>query len=404
MGKKVINLNIDKNRVPAVPSRKWKNTKKEEKRQKAKEKIKSAYEKEVQVEVIPAKRDLDADTPKILRVAAYCRVSTGQETQAGSYELQVQYYTQYIQKHDDWELVEVYADEGISGTNIHHRTQFKRMIADCEEGKIDLIITKAISRFARNTLDCLSIVKQLKQHDPPIAVYFENEGINTTDRNMDAVLALLSTVAQGESEAKSEAIKWACRNRFANGIPLFPTWCILGYDKDEFGNVFIVEEEAEVVRYIFKSYLSGISGPEIAKQLTAIGIPTVKGLTVWSAGAVYGILKNEKYYGEVLMQKTVTPDCLTHRSVKNKGHERQYRITDYHPAIVSREDWDEVQIRLKNKVYLKRGKQKAPPPPLNLQWNKRGKLKGFMVLDPNWKRKDIERVHEGMEKHRRKKG
>lgn len=390
--------------VLAAPAVKWKTSTKAEKRKAAKEKIKTAYTEEAKVEVIPAIRDLTADTPRILKVAAYCRVSTGQEAQAGSYELQVQYYTQYIQKREDWELVGVYADEGISGTNIHRREQFKQMIADCEAGKIDLIITKSISRFARNTLDCLSIARKLKQQDPPVAIFFENEGITTTDRNTDAMLALLSSVAQGESENKSEAIKWACRNRFSRGIPLFPTWCILGYDKDEFGNVFIVEEEAEVVRYIYKSYLSEISGPEIAKSLTALGIPTVKGLNEWTAGAVYGILKNEKYCGDVLMQKTVTPDCLTHRSVKNTGQERQYMMRDYHPAIVSRSDWLEVQQRLKNKVYTRRGKQKPPPPPLTLQWHKRGKLKGFLVLDPNWKAKDLPQVRQGIENRYKKKG
>ena len=218
------------------------------------------------------------------------------------------------------------------------------------------------------------------------------------------MLALLSSVAQGESENKSESIKWACRNRFSRGIPLFPTWCILGYDKDEFGNVFIVEEEAEVVRYIYKSYLNGISGPEIAKSLTELGIPTVKGLNAWSPGAVYGILKNEKYCGDVLMQKTYTPDCLTHRSVKNTGQERQYMMRDYHPAIISKDEWNEVQHRLSSKVYIRRRKQKLAPPPLNLQWNKRGKLKGFLVLDPSWKAKHIAEVRQGIENHYRKKG
>lgn len=390
--------------VLAAPATKWKSSTKAEKRKAAKEKIKNAYTEEAKVEVIPAIRDLTADTPKILRVAAYCRVSTGQEAQAGSYELQVQYYTQYIQKREDWELVGVYADEGISGTNIHRREQFKQMIADCEAGKIDLIITKSISRFARNTLDCLTVARKLKQQEPPVAIFFENEGITTTDRNTDAMLALLSSVAQGESENKSESIKWACRNRFSRGIPLFPTWCILGYDKDEFGKILIVEEEAEVVRYIYKSYLNGISGPEIAKNLTELGIPTVKGLTVWTAGAVYGILKNEKYCGDVLMQKTYTPDCLTHRSVKNTGQERQYVMHDYHPAIVSKEDWNEVQRRLNSKEYIRRGKQKPPPPPLTLQWHKRGKLKGFLVLDPNWKAKDIPEVRQGIENRYKKKG
>ncbi len=390
-----------KKEVLAVPAPRMKGSKKAAMRKAAKDRIKTAYIEEREVEIIPAIRDLEADKPKILRVAAYCRVSTDQEAQAGSYELQVQYYTQYISKREDWQLVEIYADEGISGTNIRHREDFKRMIADCEAGKIDLIITKSISRFARNTLDCLTIARKLKQREPPVAIYFENENINTTDRNTDAMLALLSSVAQGESENKSEAIKWACRNRFARGIPLFPTWCILGYDKDEFGTISIVDDEAEVVRYIFKSYLNGISGPEIARSLTDLGIPTVKGLAVWASNSVYGILRNEKYCGDVIMQKTYTPDCLEHRSVKNTGQERQYRLRDFHPAIVSREDWNRVQWLLENKAYIKRGKQKPPPPPLSLQWNKRGKLKGFVVLDPNWKPRDIPRVLQAIENHKK---
>jgi hypothetical protein len=150
------------------------------------------------------------------------------------------------------------------------------------------------------------------------------------------MLALLSLWRRANLRTSLNPSSGLAENRFSRGIPLFPTWCILGYDKDEFGKILIVEEEAEVVRYIYKSYLNGISGPEIAKSLTELGIPTVKGLTVWTAGAVYGILKNEKYCGEVLMQKTYTPDCLTHRSVKNTGQERQYVMHDYHPAIVSK--------------------------------------------------------------------
>jgi len=380
----------------------WKGASKAERRKAAKDKIKVAYTDSAEVEVIPATRDLTADEPKILRVAAYCRVSTDQEAQAGSYELQVQYYTDLIHKNPAWEFVDIYADEGISGTNIMHRKEFQRMIADCVAGKIDLIITKSISRFARNTLDCLSHARQLKQLTPPVAIFFENEGINTTDRNTEAMLALLSSVAQGESENKSEAIKWACRNRFSRGIPLTPTWALLGYDKDEDGNMVIVEDEAEVVRLIYESYISGENCREIAERLTSLGIPTVKGLKAWPPGSVYCILRNEKYFGDVLMQKTVTPDCLSHRSIKNTGQERQYVMHDHHPAIVSEADWRLVQKLLKTRRFEQRRKVKPPPPPLTLVWSRRGKTKGFLELDPSWKARNMEEVRAGIAAHNNK--
>lgn len=381
---------------------KWNGGSKAERRKIAKDRIKVAYTDTADVEVIPATRDLEADVPKILRVAAYCRVSTDQEAQAGSYELQVQYYTDLIQKNPLWEFVDIYADEGISGTNTQHRKEFQRMIADCVAGKIDLIITKSISRFARNTLDCLSHARQLKQLTPPVAIYFENEGINTTDRNTEAMLALLSSVAQGESENKSEAIKWACRNRFSRGMPLTPTWALLGYDKDEDGNMIIVEDEAEVVRLIYESYLSGDNCREIAERLTRLGIPTVKGLKTWPAGSVYCILRNEKYFGDVLMQKTVTPDCLTHRCIKNTGQERQYIMHDHHPAIVSEKVWRKVQELLKIRRFEGRRSTKPPPPPLTLIWSRRGSTKGFLVIDPSWKIKNMEEVSTSIVAHNNK--
>lgn len=380
----------------------WNGASKAERRKAAKEKIKTAYRESSEVEVIPATRDLTSDEPKVLRVAAYCRVSTDQEAQAGSYELQVQYYTDLIHKKPAWEFVDIYADEGISGTNIMHRKEFQRMIADCVAGKIDLIITKSISRFARNTLDCLSHARQLKQLTPPVAIFFENEGINTTDRNTEAMLALLSSVAQGESENKSEAIKWACRNRFSRGIPLTPTWALLGYDTDDDGNMVVVEDEAEVVRMIYEAYLNGFNCREISEKLTALGIPTVKGHKTWPAGSVYNILRNEKYFGDVLMQKTVTPDCLTHRSVKNTGQERQYIMHDHHPAIVSENDWRKVQELLKTRRFEQRRKIKPPPLPLTLVWSRRGKTKGFLELDPSWKPKNIEEVRAGIAAHNEK--
>ncbi len=294
---------------------KWTGSAKEERRKAAKKKIKSAYEHQAEVEIIPAISDLERDKPKTLRVAAYCRVSTDEDAQAGSYELQVQYYTELIQRNPDWVFVNVYADEGISGTSVSKRIQFQSMIQDCKDGKIDLVITKSISRFARNTLDCISYVRQLRSLDPPVAVYFENENLNTLDRRNEAFIAMLSSVAQGESENKSEAIKWSIKRRFQKGLPLCPTWALLGYTTDDNGDMIIVENEAAIVRFIYENFLDGMSVKDIAEELTRRKIPTVKGNDHWSEGTIYSMLHNERYCGDVIMQKTYTPDCLSHRSV-----------------------------------------------------------------------------------------
>jgi DNA invertase Pin-like site-specific DNA recombinase len=369
---------------------KWSGSINAEKRQAKKQRIQDAFSDPVEVEVIPAYADLHAGETKILRVAAYCRVSTDQEAQASSYELQIQYYTDNITRNPEWELAGIYADEGISATNVTKRVEFQRMIADCYAGKIDLVITKDIRRFARNTLDCISYVRQLRNLDPPVAVYFEDEHLNTLDRRNEAFIALLSSVAQGESENKSEAIKWSIKRRFSNGLPLCPTWALLGYTTDEFGNMIIVPAEAETVAFIYESYLGGWTTGEIASKLTTAGTPTVKGLEAWPTGSVYNILRNEKYCGDVLMQKTITPDCLTHRTVKNRGQERQYRLRDHHPAIVSREDWLTVQEMLSDRRHIrKRVRSENPISCLHINTIKGGSFKGFVVFDPAWNSKDI---------------
>lgn len=372
---------------------KWSGSKKEERKEATRQKVREAFAGKVEVEIIPAIYDTEPDTPKILRVAAYCRVSTDQESQTESYELQVQHYESYIQSRPDWAYVKTYADEGRSGTNVVRRVHFQEMIADCEAGLIDLIITKDIRRFARNTLDCISYVRKLKALDPPVGVYFEDEHLNTLDRGNDAILALLSSVAEGESENKSEAMKWSYKRRFANGIALCPTWALLGYTTDDYGNMVIVPEEAEIVKYIYDSFIEGWGVREIAEKLTAAHIPTVKGLEVWPTGSVYNILRNEKYCGDVVNQKTFTPDFRSHRSVKNRGQERKYIIRDHHPAIVSREIWNQVQELLSSH----RGRRKVKPKEkeivrTNFHFVKRGHFKGFVVYDPAWTRRDIEKV------------
>lgn len=366
---------------------------KQERKEAVRKKVQRAFSGEIEVEIIPAHYDIEPEQPKILRVAAYCRVSTDMESQTESYELQVQYYKNYIQNHPEWEYVDTFADEGISGTSVAKRKRFKEMITACEEGKIDLIITKDIRRFARNTLDCLSYIRQLKKLDPPVGIYFEDEHLNTLDRGNDAMLALLSSVAQGESENKSEALKWSYKRRFSKGMALCPTWALLGYDTDEEGNVVIEPDEADTVRFIYANYLGGVPVKEIAAMLTAAQIPTVKGLEEWPVGSIYNILRNEKYCGDVINQKTVTPDFLDHKVVKNRGQERKYIVRNHHPAIIERSDWEKVQTMLSDRSRGRgRRRKERLTERLSITTIRKGRFKGYIVLDPKWHKKDLQQV------------
>jgi DNA invertase Pin-like site-specific DNA recombinase len=349
------------------------------------ERIRLAYSGQlpIDLEVIPAKADLIApeDKPK-LRTCAYCRVSTDEDQQQGSFELQQQDFQAEIQKNDDWVFAGIYADEGISGTNVLHRKEFNRMIEDCKAGKIDQIVTKSISRFARNVLDCIGYIRLLKALSPPVGVFFQNERLFTLDPNTEMIITVLSTVAQGESATKSEAIKWGLRKRFAHGIPLCPTWQLLGYDTDEEGNMVIVEEEAKIVRLIYKFYLEGNTSSNIANALTQSGVPTIRGSnSEWSAGTILSILHNERYCGDVIMQKTVTLDYLTHKSVKNCGHEKQYILRNHHPAIVSRSDWEQVQKLILGWRQRNRKQQRVNEKPIVVR---KGTLAGYVIINPNW--------------------
>lgn len=371
------------------------------KREQEKKRIRAAYEDKRNVEFIPATiTTSDADKPK-LRVAAYCRVSTLEDAQAGSFELQKQHFRQMIEANDRWEEVGIYADEGKSGTNMKKRPEFQRMIQDCRDGKIDLILTKSVSRFARNTMDCLRVVRELKALSPPVGVYFEDVSLNTVEAKNEFTLGVMSLVAQGESEAKSAAITWSIIERFKNGIPIISTTYLLGYDKDSYGKLVIVEEEAEVIRYIYSSYLSGLSVREIAENLTAAKIPTVKGKEIWNSGTVRNILRNEKYCGDVLMQKTFTLDCFSHKSVKNRGQKPQYRLMNNHPAIVDRKDWLKVQELLQQP--RRRSSQKKPiEEKFRVTRVKNGRLKGFVVLDNRWRVSEVEKLFDWLDKNSRK--
>lgn len=285
------------------------------------------------------------------RVAAYCRVSTSSEEQLESYTNQVNHYTKYIQSKSDWEMVDIFADEGITGTNTKNRTQFNRMIQEAKNGKIDLILVKSISRFARNTLDLLKHVRELKSIG--VAVFFERENINTLDTTGEVLLTILSSLAQDESRNISENSRWGILRGFQNGKVFCNTTRFLGYDKDENGELVINEKEAEIVRRIYREYLEGKSYEAIAKGLMRDKIKTVTGGDKWWDSSITLILTNEKYYGALLQQKTVTVDFLTHKRVKNRGHADQYLIEDNHEPIISKEMFDAVQREKERRAHLK---------------------------------------------------
>ena len=329
------------------------------------------------LDVIPAlKPALLEDDAHTKRVAVYARVSTDDPRQTSSYELQKNHYQDVVSRHIGWELIGIYADEGISGTSLLHRDSFLRMIEDCKEGKIDLILTKSVSRFARNIVDCISYIRQLRAMKPPIGVMFETEHIYTLDTNSDMSLAFIATLAQEESHTKSEIMNSSIEMRFRRGIFLTPP--LLGYDLDEDGNLVINEEEARTVRLIFFMYLYGYTCQQIADQLTSLKRRTKKGNTSWSASTVLDQLQNERHCGDVLSRKTWTPNYLDHKSKKNRQDRNQYLQKNHHEAIISRDDFIAVQHLLRNARY----KNKGLLPQLTVI--REGLLTGFVSVNPRW--------------------
>ena len=298
------------------------------------------------VTVIPTKVQTAENRDKYhqLRVAAYCRVSTEQEEQQNSFAVQVAYYTDPINKKKEWTLAGIFADEGISGTQTKKRTEFNRMIRMCKKKKIDLVITKSISRFARNTVDCLEYVRQLK--DLGIGVIFEKENINTLKMTSEFMIALYGSFAQAESESISKNVSWGKEKAFREGKVPFQYKKLLGYRKGADGKPEIVPEEAETVRSIFNLYLDGYTLLNIAQILMAQKITTANGKSEWTKSAIQSILKNEKYVGDALLQKTFTSDCITHKIVKNHGERPMYLVTDHHEPIIDRDTYNRVQQEL----------------------------------------------------------
>ena len=319
---------------------------------------------EQKVVVIPAKSREEIQRTKRLKVAAYCRVSTDEEEQETSYEAQISYYTDKIKNNANWTLVGIFADEGISGTQAKKRPEFLRMIKLFRQRKIDLILTKSLSRFARNTVDSLNYIRELKSLN--IAVYFEKENINTLTAESEMLTTIMSCFAQTESESISKNVAWGIRQSFKNGNVSIRYASLLGYKKGSDGKPEIVPEEAEIVREIFRNYLDGMSLKQITNTLNSRGITTKLSGSKWNSANVQNILKNEKYTGDALLynpavrhyrhggknekytgdallQKTFITDCISKKSCKNNGELPMYLVKNHHEPIISRADFNRVQ-------------------------------------------------------------
>lgn len=327
-------------------------------------------------EIIPARKQVDIFDDVERRIAVYVRVSTDNLQQTSSYELQKNYYEDMISRRPNWKLAGIYADEGISGTSLQHRDEFNRMIADCEQGKIDMIITKSVSRFARNIVDCISTIRKLKKLSKPVGVYFETDGIFSLKSENEQQLNFMSSIAQEESRIKSSIMNASIEMRFSHGILLTPP--LLGYDRDENGKLVINGSEARTVRLIFFLYLYGYTCEQIAAELEKLGRKTKKGNIKWSAGSVLNVLRNERHCGDVLAHKTFTPDYCDHKSKKNRCDRTQYRWKNDHEAIISRSDFIAVQQLIDNTRY----KNTDVLPKLKVVTE--GALRGFVMINPRW--------------------
>ncbi|MCL1844779.1 MAG: recombinase family protein [Defluviitaleaceae bacterium] len=334
------------------------------------------------VTVIPANKKEDFFTDTSPRnVAIYARVSTDGEHQTHSIEWQQKYYSDYVNRHEGWKLVKIYADEGISGTSLKKRDAFNEMIRDCEIGKIDLIVTKSVPRFARNNNDFTSIMDKLAALKPAVGVFFEIERLYSLDPNNEMPLGFLAILAQEESRQRSNLMKKRFEMNCANGR--YPTPPLLGYnfdydEKRERDGLVINEDEAATVRLVFYMYLTGKSTAEIAEHLNSMRRKTKAGNEKWSAGSVLNILKNERRYGAVLAGKTYTPNFRDHKSVKNRGESTQYFQEEHHDPIISRDDFLAVKKMISNAKYG--GNTYLP----KLKVNTDGVLRGFVSVNPNW--------------------
>lgn len=306
------------------------------------------------ITVIPARRTIGTQkqSAKVqkTRVAAYCRVSTEYEEQESSYEVQVEHYTSFINANPEWELAEVYADDGISGVNTAKRESFNRMIEDCKAGKIDMILTKSISRFSRNTVDCLKYTRELKAMN--IAVFFEKENINTLDAKGEVLMTIMAALAQQESESLSANIRLGIQFRNQQGKVKVNHNRFLGYTKDADGKLVIVPEEAEIVRRIYAEYMDGASFLQIMRGLEADGILNGAHNTRWYESNIRQILTNEKYIGDALLQKTYTVSILEKKRSVNNGNLPKYYVEGSHEAIIDKDVFLRVQAEIARRANI----------------------------------------------------
>ena len=283
------------------------------------------------------------------RVAAYARVSTEQDAQQNSYEAQIGYYTDYIQRNSEWEFVKVYSDEGISGTSYRNRDGFNEMVADAKDGKIDLILTKSISRFARNTVDSLVVTRELKRSG--VEVFFEKENISSMDAQAELIFTIMSSIAQEESRSISENVRWGVQRSMEAGRVSLPWKSFLGFERGDDGLPRINEEEAKIVRKIYRDYLNGATLRQIARKLDTAGVKKpLRAEGRWSPETIRHILTNEKYKGDAVLQKTYTVDFLSKEVRVNRGERRQWYIRDSHDAIITAEAFRQAAANLRQRA------------------------------------------------------
>ena len=333
---------------------------------------------------IPAREKTDIYAKgHLFRTCAYCRVSTDSDEQKDSFQIQKEHYEQLAGDHANWDLRHVFADEGISGLSLKKRDQFNEMIAACLRGEYDLILTKSVSRFARNLVDCISLVRKLKTHNPPIGVFFETDNLFTLSEDSELKLSILATMAQEESIKKSESMVWSLKERFKNERLLMPECYGYTREKDIYGRyvrgskLMVVEEEARVVRFIYDAFLAGYPLSSIAQILTDAQIPTKTGTETWSEGSLRYILSNERYCGNVLTWKTFTSDIFEHKKRKNRHDRDQYLYEDLHEAIIPAEQFEAVQTLLENR---KHGVRAYP----RMYVIERGLFRGYVPVNHHW--------------------
>ena len=308
---------------------------------------------------IPAKPEVVLASKRQLRVAAYCRVSTDDEEQLTSYEAQKNYYTDKIMTNKEWTMAGIFADEGITGTSARKRPEFLRMIRQCKQGKIDIVLTKSISRFARTTVDCLNYVRALKELG--IAVIFEKENMNTLEIDSEILITMLGAFAQSESESISANVRWGIRQAMKEGKATIQYKYLYGYRKGDDSKPEIIPDQAEVVRKIYDLFLSGTPVRGIQEYLNANSVPNINGESKWARSAIDSILTNEKYCGDVLLQNTYIDDCINKKVKKNTGQLPMYLVQNHHEGIISRETFDAAQAELARRSAGKSPSKKNAP-------------------------------------------